>query len=111
MAGRWRVDRGWGGKRNSGVGAFGLAMAGGLGEQGPWVPVELGGLAVELAERHGVSRNSRTLLVGFYSLQERVAACAPASEKTGFTPALIAISFLVAAQPGVSVRRIQVDRC
>jgi len=69
------------------------------------------GLAVELAERHEGSRNSQTLLVGFYSLQERGAACGPAPEETGITPALIAISFLVAAQPGVSVRRIQVDRC
>jgi hypothetical protein len=86
-------------------------MAGGLGEQGPWIPVELRGLAVGIAERHGVNRISQALLVGFYSLQERVAACAPASEETGFAPALIAISFLVAAQPGVSVRRIQVDRC
>ena len=111
MAGRWRVDRGWGGKRNSGVGAFGLAMAGGLGEQGPWVPVELGGLAVGIAERHEGSRSSQALLVGFYSLQERVAACGRSSEGTEITPALIAISFLVAAQPGVSVRRIQVDRC
>jgi hypothetical protein len=58
-------------------------MAGGLGEQGPWIPMELWGLAVELAERHEGSRNSRTLLVGVYLLQERVAACAPASEETG----------------------------
>jgi hypothetical protein len=57
-------------------------MAGGLGEQGPWIPMELWGLAVELAERQWVSRISQALLVGFYSLQERVAACAPASEET-----------------------------
>ena len=93
------------------MGTLGLSMAGGLGEQGPWVPVELRGLAVGIAGRHGVSRNSQTLLVGFYSLQEWAAACVPASEETGITLALIAISFLVAAQPGVSVRRIQVDRC
>jgi hypothetical protein len=31
----------------------GLAMVGGLGEQGPWIPVELGGLAVGIAERVG----------------------------------------------------------
>ena len=61
--------------------------------------MELWGLAVELAERQGVSRISQTLLVGFYSLQEWVAACVPASEETGITLALIAISFLVAAQP------------
>jgi hypothetical protein len=77
------VDREWGGKRNFGVGTLGLSMAGGLGEQGPWIPVELWGLAVELAERCRVSRNLRTLRVGFYSLQERVAACGPASEETG----------------------------
>ena len=74
-------------------------MAGGLGDQGTWIPVELWGLAVELAERHEGSRNSQTLLVGFYSLQERVAACGPASEETGIALALIAISVLVAAQP------------
>ncbi len=79
--------------------AFGLAMAGGLGEQGMGNPVELWGLAVELAERHEGSRNSQTLLVGFYTLQKRGAACGPASEETGITPAVIAISFLVAAQP------------
>jgi hypothetical protein len=62
-------------------------------------PVELWGLAVELAERHEGSRSSQTLLVGFYSLQERVAACGRSSEETGITPAVIAISFLVAAQP------------
>ena len=74
-------------------------MAGGLGDQGTWPPVELWGLAVELAERPGGLRTSQPLPVGFYSLQERVAACGPASEETGIALALIAISFLVAAQP------------
>lgn len=43
-------------------------------EAGTRIPAALWELAVELARRHGVSRTSQALRVGYYSLQERVAA-------------------------------------
>ncbi|MBM3998452.1 MAG: hypothetical protein FJ297_02725 [Planctomycetes bacterium] len=39
---------------------------------GARIPAALWELAVELAARHGVSRTSQALRVGYYSLQERV---------------------------------------
>lgn len=48
-------------------------------EVGTRIPVALWELAVELARRHGVSRTSQALRVGYYSLQERVAASASTS--------------------------------
>ncbi len=43
-------------------------------ELGARIPTALWNLAVRLAERHGVSRTSQALRVGYYSLQERVEA-------------------------------------
>jgi hypothetical protein len=48
-------------------------------EVGARIPAALWDLAVELAARHGVSRTSQALRVGYYSLQERVAARGRAS--------------------------------
>lgn len=48
-------------------------------EVGMRIPTALWDLAVELAERHGVSRTAQALRVGYYSLQERVEARGRAS--------------------------------
>lgn len=48
-------------------------------EVGARIPAALWELAVELAQRHGLSRTSQALRVGYYSLQERVAARGRAS--------------------------------
>jgi hypothetical protein len=57
------------------VAARGSPSGGGLDDGATPIPVELWELAVELAERHGVSRTSQALPVGYYALQARVAAC------------------------------------
>lgn len=48
-------------------------------EVGARIPTALWELAVKLAERHGVSRASQALRVGYYSLQDRVEARRSAS--------------------------------
>ena len=48
-------------------------------EVGARIPAALWELAVKLAARHGVSRTSQALRVGYYSLQERVEARGRAS--------------------------------
>jgi len=50
-------------------------------EVGARIPAVLWELAVELAQRHGVSRTSQALRVGYYSLQERVVARGRASAR------------------------------
>jgi len=47
------------------------------------IPAELRELDVELARRHGVSRTSQALPVGYYALQERVAASGKIKDGTG----------------------------
>ena len=61
---------------------FSAELAGGAARFSAWrrgrelgarIPESLWALAVELAARHGVSRTARTLGVGYYALQERLA--------------------------------------
>ena len=56
--------------------------------RGTPIPVELWELAVELAERYGVSRTSQALPVGYYALQARVAACGQFSDDSKSVPAV-----------------------
>ena len=56
--------------------------------RGTPIPVELWELAVELAERYGVSRTSQALPVGYYALQERLVACGQSSDDSKNVPAV-----------------------
>ncbi len=56
--------------------------------RGTPIPVELWELAVELAERYGVSRTSRALPDGYYALQARGAACGHFSDDSKSVPAV-----------------------
>jgi hypothetical protein len=56
--------------------------------RGTSIPVELWGLAVELAQRHGVSRTSQALPDGYYALQERVVACGQSLDDSKNVPAV-----------------------
>lgn len=51
-------------------------------EVGARIPLALWDLAVELAARHGVSRTSLALRVGYYSLRKRVEARGRASTRS-----------------------------
>lgn len=70
MAGRTSVA--WGSDLVRGAARFADWRRG--REVGARIPPPLWELAVTLAERHGVSRTSQALRVGYYSLQERVEA-------------------------------------
>ncbi len=52
-------------------------------QPGMRIPVELWELDVELARRHGASRTSQALPVGYYAIQERVAATGKIKGGTG----------------------------
>lgn len=54
--------------------------------RGERIPAALWSLAVELAERHGVSRTASALGVGYYALHDRVVARRPM--KAGVAPAV-----------------------
>ncbi len=56
--------------------------------RGTPIPVELWELAVELAQRHRVSRTSQALPVGYYALQKLVADCGQSSEDAKGFPAV-----------------------
>ena len=56
--------------------------------RGTPIPVELWELAVQLAQRHGVSRTSQALPVGYYALQKLVAACGQSSSDSKNVPAV-----------------------
>jgi hypothetical protein len=70
MAGRTSVA--WGADLVQGAARFADWRRG--REVGARIPAALWELAVQLAGRHGVSRTAQALRVGYYSLQERVAA-------------------------------------
>lgn len=66
--------------------------------RGERIPAALWELAVDLASRHGVSRTAQAVGVGYYSLQERLAARPAASSRTAAaTPALTLIELPVPA--------------
>ena len=69
--------------------------------RGERIPAALWELAVELAARHGVSRTAQAVGVGYYSLQERLAARRATSSRTAaVTPALTLIEVPVPASGG-----------
>ena len=65
-------------------------------------------LAVELAERHGVSRTAQAVGVSYYSLQDRLAARSVASRRADAgTPALTLIE--VPAPAGVAAAGCSIE--
>ena len=83
MAGRTR--KAWAADLERGAARFAAWRRG--REVGARIPTTLWNLAVELAQRHGLSRAAQALRVGYYSLQERVETRAsPASRSPKSVP-------------------------
>ena len=60
-------------------------------ERGERIPAALWELAVDLASRHGLSRTAQAVGVGYYSLQEHVAARRAAPQIVAAKPSLTLI--------------------